>query len=77
MKRIAKGIVSLILIAGFITGFCLMCSEPALDATTWDIIKVNGGGVVLMTASLLIVSILNREEDKNLEQKGGKYYGIR
>ena len=74
--KILKGIASLILIAGFITGFCLMCSEPTETATTWDIIKINGGGVVLMTASLLIVSILNREEDRNYEQKGGKYYGV-
>ena len=75
-KLIIKGVFSLIFLAGFLIGFCLMISEPTETATTMEIIKVNGGGIALECISLLILSAINKGEEKP-ESKGGDYYGIR
>lgn len=68
-----KHILTLVAVVLFLAGFIMLAIELPMEASTWDIIAVNGGGVALLCTSLLILSKIPEDDS---EQKGGKYYGI-
>ena len=77
MKTIIKGFATLILILMFFAGIIMLVTETPEDASTMEIIAINGGGVALFSISLLILSKIYGDSDEEYIQKGGKYYGIR
>lgn len=77
MKTIIKTIGTLILILMFFAGIIMLVTETPEDASTMEIIAINGGGVALFSTSLLILSKIYGDSDEEYIQKGGKYYGIR
>jgi len=66
MTRIFKGFLSLILIAGVIAGMILMVTELPTEAPITSLIKVNGGGALLFSVSLLILYIINNGNKDSL-----------
>lgn len=68
-----KRILTLVAVVLFLAGFIMLAIELPMEASAWDIIAVNGGGVALLCTSLLILSKIPEDDS---EQKGGKYYGI-
>lgn len=76
MKIILKAILELICIAGIIMGFILLATETPDNATFGTLLRIYGGGALLLCISLALLSMLNKDNRKEIEQKGGKYYGI-
>lgn len=64
-----KALLSIICFIGVVAGLILIVTEVPETATIGTIIKINGGGALLLGVSLLILSLLNKEE------KGDEYYG--
>ena len=78
MKTIIKILGTFILILMFLAGIIMLVTETPENASTMEIIAINGGGVALFSTSLLILSkIYGDSDDEEYVQKGGKYYGVR
>ena len=65
IKTIIKCALSLIFTITMIGGLLLMVTDVPATAPIWEVTKVNGGGVLMFCVSLLILSIINREESED------------
>lgn len=65
IKTIIKCVLSLIFTVTMISGLLLMITDVPETAPIWEVTKVNGGGVLMFCISLLILSIINREESED------------
>lgn len=75
MRKLISILITLACLIGLVVGIILMITELPEDSDIITILKVNGGGVITFSTSLLLLAHLNRDNGSEIE-KGGKYYGL-
>lgn len=60
---IVKTLINVALFVTMIIGIVMMITEIPETESTVQIIKVNGGGALMFCVSLLLLSVLNREDE--------------